>query len=484
MGIHYKRMTESDFKYLESIVGSENVLTDPADLVCYSRDKSMTKRSEWFKLRPKVVVLPASTEEVLEIVRYANREKIPITPRGGGTSFTGNAVPSYGGIVVDLKRMDKIIEIDEDNLMVTAQAGIQVQTLDTELRKHGLMYPDEPTSFPSATLGGRISTRGISYMNSRYGDTHDLVIGLEVVLPYGKVIRVGEGGAYKMAKSAVGYPLKYLFCGHWGTLGIITEAVMRVFPIPEAIEMREFAFDDIRQAFKTAIRLYKTGIRFALLSVNNKYRPMLAKKLNPNAPETESLLSVVLMGPKEEVAGVLPRVMKICLEMGGKDLGPASEHYETRWEFDTAFPGIAYKLGLGPGNWQCDEHGFLATIGPEMFEKFLQIIKKYNIHEDEIYTLQYFSLFPKPAVVTMYRFDECAEDRWSNYQALARELMDEVLKVGGTVSVCHGLGMRRCDEYVSKELGPAFELMKKIKKVLDPNNIMNPGKMMLDTAYE
>jgi glycolate oxidase len=481
--VNYKKMNDAVLESLTSIVGSKNILIDPADLVSYARDKSMTKHSEWFELRPEVVVLPSSTEEVLEIVRLANREKIPITPRGGGTSFTGNAVPSYGGISLDLKRMNKIIEIDEDNLIVTAQSGIQIQTLDRELRKRGLMYPDEPTSFPSATLGGRISTRGISYMNSRYGDTHDLVIGLKIVLPYGDVVKLGGGGGYKMAKSAVGYPLKYLFCGHWGTLGVITEAVMRIFPVPEAIEMREFAFDSLRDTFKTAVRLYKTGIRFALLSVNNKYRPLIAKKLDPHAPVAEGLLSVVLMGPKEEVEGVETRVLKICKEMGGKDLGPVSEHYETRWEFDTAFPGIAYKLGLEPGNWQCDDHGFLGTIGPEMFDKFYKIIKKHGIAEDEIYTLQYFSLFPKPTVITMYRFDEMAEDRWDDYQAVAKELMDEVLKVGGTVSVCHGLGMRRLDEYIPKELGHGYELMKKIKRVFDPNNIMNPGKLKLDVAY-
>ena len=460
------------------------MLTDDSDLVLYARDKSMTPYSEWFSLRPEVALLSASTEEVLEIVRFANKRRIPVTPRSGGCGFTGNAVPTYGGISLDLKRMDKIIEIDEENLTATAQSGIQIQVFDRELRKHGLMYADEPTSFPSNLLGGRIGTNGISYMNSKYGDTIDQVVSLQVVLPYGEVARFGGGSGGKATKSSVGYPLKYLFMGHWGTLGIVTEATVRIFPVPEAMEMREVAFNSFEGAMKAAQRLVRTGFVFTMLAVSDKHRALAIKRsINPSVEIHEGLLSLVLMGTREEVEAVLPRIVKICEEMGGKDLGSSSEHYETRHYLDTAFPGIGYDMGIGSGNWQCEEYSFPPSLAPEAFENFRKILEKHHIAEEEIFTYEIFSFFPKQSEVIMYKLDERDEKRWEDYQKISREMADEVLRIGGSVSTCHGLGQRRLNDYVKKELGNGFDVMLKIKKALDPNNIMNPGKMGLDQAY-
>ncbi len=477
-------MTHSDIEELASIVGESNVLTDDSDLVLYARDKSMTPYSEWFSLRPEIALLPASTKEVLEIVRFANKCRIPITPRSGGCGFTGNAVPTYGGISLDMKRMDKIIEIDEANLTATAQTGIQIKLFDAELRKHGLMYADEPTSFPSNLLGGRIATNGVSYMNSKYGDTIDQVISLQVVLPHGEVARFGGGSSGKATKTSVGYPLKYLFIGHWGTLGIATEATVRVYPVPEAMEIREVAFKSFLQAVKTAQRLVRTGFVFTMLAVSDKHRALAIKhSINPSAEVHEGTVSFVIMGVREEVESVLPRIIKICVEMGGQDLGSSSEHYSTRHYLDTAFPGIGYDMGIGSGNWQCEEYSFPPSLAPETFEKFKQILEKHKIAEEEIFTYEIFSFFPKVTEVVMYKLDERDEKRWQDYQQISREMADEVLRVGGSVSTAHGLGQRRLNEYVEKELGEAFDIMLKIKKALDPNNIMNPGKMDLDQAY-
>lgn len=486
MAISLKKVTEDTIKELKDIVGKENVLTDPADLIIFARDKSMTPKSQWYTHKPDVIVLPSTTAEVQQIVLLANKEKIPITARGAGTTFTGNAVPSYGGISIDMKKMNKIIEIDEENLIVHVQAGISSQTLDRELRKRGLMYPNETTSFPSATVGGNISTSNMSYNNSKYGDALDILIGLEVVLPTGVIHKFGGGGGFKLTKSSVGYPLRYLFVGHWGTLGIITEAALRVYPVPEKVALREIGFDSLEQAFKTARKLYKTGIsQFALLAVNDNCRMQVEKRVfDPSMEVDRALLSYALMGTKEEVEAVEPRILSICSEMGGKDLGDKSEYYETRFDMDTAWPALGQLMGPGPGNWQCDEYAFLSTDGPAMFAKYHSILKKYGIKPEEIFAIEFFSLFPKPTISCMYRIDELDNERFKKYNAATREMADEVLKVGGSVSVCHGLGMRRLDDYVQKELGYGFELMKQIKKIFDPNNIMNPGKMGLDTAYK
>jgi glycolate oxidase len=481
----FSKVSDSDIRDLESIVGRDNILTDEADLVLYSRDKAMTPYSEWYKLRPDVVVLPATTEEVLAIVRFANKRRVPITPRSGGCGFTGNAVPTFGGISLDMKRMNRIVEIDEENLTVTAQAGIQIQELDRVLRQRGYMYADEPTSFPSNLLGGRISTNGISYMNSKFGDTIDQVISLQVVLPYGEVARFGGGSSGKATKTSVGFPMKYLFIGHWGTLGITTEATMRIFPVPEAMEMREIGYDSFENAVQAAQKLVKTGFTFTMLSVGDKYRSIAIKRsVNPNASVYEGTLNFVLMGTREEVQAVEPRILEICIKMGGKDLGSSSGHYETRHYLDTAFPGIGYDMGIGSGNWQCEEYSLPPSLAPKAFNEFRKIIQKHNVTDDEVFTYEIFSFFPKASEVVMYKLDERDENRWNDYMSISREMANEVLRFGGSVSTCHGLGQRRLNDYIERELGPiGYDLMLRIKKTLDPNNIMNPGKMGLDRAY-
>lgn len=486
MSTQYSAITDNLIKELESVVGAENVLVDLTDRILYARDRAITKYSEHFKKVPEVVVLPTTTEEVSKIAKIANREIIPITPYGGGTGFSGNAVPSHGGITIDMKRMNKIIEIDEDNTIVTAQAGIILEDLDKELRKYGLFLADDPVSFPCATLGGRISTHGDSYLMGRYGVISNLVTGMEVVIPTGEVMRFGGGGGYKIAKSSVGYPLRHLFFGAMGTLGIITEAALIAYPIPEETFHGLFAFDEIDSAFKAANRLIKTGIKFSMLSVSDKYRSLLAKNLDPETVVAEWNLSLRLEGLKEEVDALKRKIRKICEEEGGRDLGEevAKSDFEFRHEFDTALPAIAQMFGTGAATWQVEEFGILPTESKRLLKHFIDILKKHGIRNDEITINCQWQFFPYQSQYTGYMINEKAEEKWDTIMGISEEMADAVLKVGGTVSNAHGLGIRRLNKYVQRELGPTFKLMMKIKKIFDPNNIMNPGKMGLEAAYK
>ncbi len=483
----YHRIIDQDVQTLKTIVGNGDVLTDKTDLICYSRDKSMTKHSDYFKKIPEVVVIPETTEEIVQICTFANCKLIPITPRGGGTGFSGNAVPSYGGISLDMKKMNKIIEIDEKNMIVTVQSGINLEMLNNELNKYGVMIGDDPCSFPSASIGGRINTSGVGFRMLRYGNIIDQVIGLIVVLPKGEVIKIGGGGAPKIRKSSVGYPLRYLFFGAMGTLGVISEVILRVFPIPEKIICRSFNYRNITAAFNAAYKIAKIGTGvLSLLTITDKYRLMLVKKIDSKTKIAEYRLSFVIEGTAEEVNVISPRLLNICIEEGGDDLGPevGKEEFQTRHDFDTAYPGIGYTSGLGIANWQDEEHGLLPTESHDkLFDEFIRIFKKYNFTDDEIFTVCQWGFIPYPLDTIEWRFDERDEERWEDYVNVSREMADVVLKYGGTVSAAHGLGMRRLNNYVQKELGYGFELMKQIKKIFDPNNIMNPGKMRLDLAY-
>jgi len=197
----------------------------------------------WAEHMPAVVVLPRTAQQVSEIVKLANRGKIPVVPRAGGTGLNDGAVPLRGGILVDVKRMNQIHEIDLADRTVTVGPGINMLKLNEELKRYGVFYPDTPASYPCSLVGGRIACSGWSLLGSRFGHTRDLVVSFEIVLPTGEIIRVGDGGGKKIRKSSTGYHLKHLFMGHQGTLGIVTEATLELVPRPEAEFAAFFAFD-------------------------------------------------------------------------------------------------------------------------------------------------------------------------------------------------------------------------------------------------
>jgi glycolate oxidase len=229
---------------LTAICGPDHVFTGRSAVFNRARVPAPFPVHKWDEHVPSAVVLPTSAEQVSEVVKLANRHRIPVVPRAGGTGLTDGAVPLRHGILIDIKLMNKIHEIDHDNRTVTVGPGINMLKLNEELRRYGYIYPDNPASYPCSLVGGRIGTSGWSLIGARYGHTRDLVISFEIVLPTGDVIRVGDGGGPKVRKSSTGYQLKHLFMGHQGTLGIVTEATLELVPRPEAEFSMFLSFDD------------------------------------------------------------------------------------------------------------------------------------------------------------------------------------------------------------------------------------------------
>ena len=217
---------------LVQICGEEHVFTGRSARFNRARVPSPFPVHRWDEFAPDAVVLPTSAEQISEVVKLANRERIPVVPRAGGTGLTDGAVPLKHGIVVDVKLMNKILELDIEDRTVTVQPGINMLKLSEELRPHGFIYPDNPASYPCSLVGGRIGTSGWSLIGGRYGHTRDLVISFEMVLPTGEIIRVGDGGGRKVRKSSSGYQLKHLFMGHQGTLGIVDRGDARARQAP------------------------------------------------------------------------------------------------------------------------------------------------------------------------------------------------------------------------------------------------------------
>jgi len=246
---------------LRAIVGDDDrVLGNLSSRVNRTRVPAPFPVHRWADHMPDVAVLPRTAQEVSEIVKLANRLRIPVVPRAGGTGLADGAVPLRGGILVDVKLMNRIGEIDLVDRTVTVGPGINMLKLNEELKRHGVFYPDDPASYPCSLVGGRIGAGGWSLLGARFGHTRENVVSMEVVLPTGEIAQIGDGGGRKLRKSSTALNLKQLFTGHQGTLGICTEATLELAPRPETEFAAFFAFDEYAKAWETTGRLAKSGL--------------------------------------------------------------------------------------------------------------------------------------------------------------------------------------------------------------------------------
>src|SRR5918993_3072102 len=280
----------------------------------------------WGEFVPDAVVLPTSAEQISEVVKLANRERIPVVPRAGGTGLTDGAVPLRHGIMVDVKLMNRILEIDIADRTVTVQPGINMLKLSEELRRHGFIYPDDPASYPCSLVGGRIGTSGWSLIGARYGHTRDLVISFEIVLPTGEIIRVGDGGGKKVRKSSSGYQLKHLFMGHQGTLGIVTEATLELVKRPEAEFSAFWAFPSYLDAWKATGELARSGAAtLAGVVLFDEWKLAYLRRDDeayiPQPDWVKCVVATAMYGTTDEVRPAARRLMRIGRDTGGSYLG-------------------------------------------------------------------------------------------------------------------------------------------------------------------
>ena len=280
----------------------------------------------WADHFPDVAILPKTAEEVSEVVKLANRLKIPIVPRAGGTGLSDGAVPLRGGILVDVKLMNKIHEIDLVDRTVTVGPGINMLKLNEELKRHGVFYPDDPASYPCSLVGGRIGTGGWSLLGARFGHTRDNVVSMQVVLPTGEIVQIGEGGGKKLRRSSTAFNLKQLFTGHQGTLGITTEATLDVAPRPEVEFAAFFAFDDYMKAYETTGILTKSGLAtIAGVVLFDEWKIQYLRRDDeayiPQPDSVKAVVAVAMYGAKCEVEPASKVIMRLGRSRGGKYLG-------------------------------------------------------------------------------------------------------------------------------------------------------------------
>ena len=286
-----------------------------------------------------------------------------MVPRAGGTGLTDGAVPLRHGILVDVKLMNKILELDLDDRTVTVQPGINMLKLNEELRQHGVIYPDDPASYPCSLVGGRIGTSGWSLIGGRYGHTRDLVISFQIVLPTGELIRVGDGGGRKVRKSSTGYQLKHLFMGHQGTLGIVTEAVLELVPRPEAEFAAFFSYPDYETAWRSTGALARSGLAtLAGVVLFDEWKLDYLRRDDeayiPQPDDVRCVVATAMYGTTDEVRPGAKRLLRIGKDTGGAYLGDEISQGDWASRHDRYATPLHGRLRDGqvvPMSWHCED---------------------------------------------------------------------------------------------------------------------------------
>ena len=446
-----------------SIVGNEWFLDTPEDLATYSYD------AFWSEFRPDAVIVPGSTDEISKIMGVANREKINIIPRGAGTNICGGSVARKGGIIIAFHRMNKILEIDAESTCAVVQPGVVTADLQKEVARYGLMYPPDPASMFVSTMGGNVALNAGGPRGVKYGVTRDYLLGLEVVLPSGELIRTGG----KALKNVSGYDLTRLMCGSEGTLGIITEITVRLVPLAPAKATLQAIFSDLDDAATTVSAIIGSGIVPTTLELIDRVVLDVIRDYGGAQfyKEAEALLLIEVDGEEAMVEGQGKRIEKFCKEKGAVVVERAStpEDAERLWQARrSAFGAVAR---LRP-NCIVEDATVPVKRLPEIIRKIVELADKYQLKIGVLAHAGDGNLHP--LIMTDLRDKE----EMARVDKALEEMYKATIAMGGTLSGEHGIGIAK-DRFMAMEFSQsAIDLMRGIKRAFDPNNILNPGSFL------
>ncbi len=454
-------------KKIREIVGTENVLDSDLDLFGYSYDASFMPLLPANK--PDLVVRPLTTEEVSKLMAIAYEYAIPVTPRGAASGRTGGSVPLRGGISLALDRMKKIVELDEKNMMVSAEAGVRTIDLYNCCAARGLFYPPDPASWRFSTIGGNVAENAGGMRAVKYGVTADYVMGLEVVLADGTVLQTGG----KTIKNVTGYDLKHLFTGSEGTLGIITKALFKLIPLPKKRGTVQIMFRSLDDGCMTIHKMLQSGVVPAAAEIMDKFcLDAVARHGNMSvAAAVESCVIIEIDGGDDGVLDTqAKRIEAAAKECGALDFRIARSLEESD-ELWTVRRGLSSAVAALARNRLGEDISVPRDAFPDVVrrirsisEKFKLVIAVYghagdgNIH---------------PSILCDLRNPEEAE----RVHLAVGEIFQAALAVGGTLSGEHGIGVTKRN-YITQALGEAgVKTLKAVKQALDPKGILNPGKI-------
>jgi len=458
-------LSEQIINELQSIVGKDNVFTSKADRICYSYDA--TQQS----FLPDVVVHPGSTDEISRVMKLANRELIPVFPRGAGSGFTGGSLPTRGGIVMCTERMDRILLIDEENLVATVEPGVVTEQFQKAVEKLGLFYPPDPASLKFSTLGGNVAECAGGPRCIKYGVTKDFIIGLEVVTPTGDIITTGG----PTMKGVVGYDLTKLMCGSEGTLGVITRIVIKLLPLPEAKKTMLVLFDSIDGAAQAVSSIIRSKIIPATLEfMDGRTLDCVRQATDLEVPEgARAVLIIEVDGDREFLDKQAARIAEIIKPLGVVEtrIATTPEESEALWQIRRSVSASLRKVN--PDKYNEDICVPRSKV-PEMIRKVDAIAEKYAI------PIVNFGHAGDGNIHVNIMVNKKVSGDTLKAEGAIRDVFKAALELGGTMSGEHGVGIAKAP-YIPLEITPeAARYMKAIKQALDPNNILNPGKIFFD----
>jgi glycolate oxidase len=456
-------LTPAQLARLRAIVGSENVLTSPEDTIPYGFDGTAALKGP-----VSVVVLPGSTEEISAVVKFAGEYGRAIVTRGSGTGLSGGSVPSEGCIVLCLTRLDKIISVDAANLTVRAQCGVITAAIDAAVQQHGLFYPPDPGSMKISTIGGNVAENSGGLRGLKYGVTRDYVMGLEVVLPDGRIAQFGNA----CVKDVAGYSMKDLFIGSEGTLGIITEVLLKVLPRPAARRTMLASYDRMEDAAQTVSDIIAAKIIPCTLEFLDRMTigcvEDYAKIGLPR--DCEALLLMETDGHPAAVAEEAEQMLTLARARGARDVRIARDDAEALQLASARRSAFSALARVRPTTILEDVTVPRDKLA-EMVAFVAEVAKKHNLLVGTFGHMGDGNLHPT------FLTDERNTEEMARVHEALEDIVTKTLALGGTITGEHGVGLAK-KAWLRRQVGEnSHDLMREIKRAWDPRNLLNPGKI-------
>ncbi len=449
---------------IKRIVGRDNVSFSKEDLLCYSYDA--TNRL----FLPDGVVFPRGAEEVSLILKMANSEGFGVVPRGAGSGFTGGSLPVRGGVVVSTEQMNRIIEIDTENLVAVVEPGVVTGELQKRVEDEGLFYPPDPTSLNFSTIGGNIAECAGGPRALKYGVTRDYVLGLEVVLPTGEVTEVGV----RTMKGVVGYDLTRLFVGSEGTLAFVTRAYLKLLPLPETTKTMLAVFQDMNLAARTVAEIIRARIIPSTLEfIDSVCMRCVKDHTGDGLPDADAVLLIEVDGDRDRVEREMDTIKRICSGNGAVEVKVAGDRREVKliWRARRAISPALLKVKPHKIN---EDVVVPRSRIPDLIRGVHEIARKRDI------TIACFGHAGDGNIHVNIMVDrnDPREDRMG--RSAIKDVFELAVALGGTISGEHGVGITKAG-YLDMELSSvSMDAMRRIKRALDPKGVLNPGKIFTE----
>lgn len=453
---------------LRKLFNKEQVLTSLEERICYSYDA--TNKS----FLPDAIVIPHSTEDVVKLMRYAHQHKIPVIPRGAGSGYTGGSLPVKGGIVVTFEQMTKVLLLDKEKKYAVVEPGLVTQEFADYVDRFGLLYPPDPASLKFSTLGGNVAECSGGLKGRKYGVTKNYVLGLETVLSDGQIIRTGilsaSGGNGQNENS---YDLEGLLVGSEGTLGLVTKIALRLLDKVKYEQTVLATFDKMEDAAEVVAAITASGIIPSVLEFidGDTLACVLEYIKVDNIEKAQAVLLIEVDGnDKEEVQQEFEKVLKICKEKRSKSLQYAEtkDEKEKLWKVRRSISASLLRIAPTKVN---EDICVPASKLPAMVKHIQELSQKHQVG------INTFGHAGDGNLHVTFMCDSRNEEQMEKVEKAVDELFDQTLKLGGTLSGEHGIGITKA-KYLEQELGKSgVELTKKIKSAFDPDQIINPGKI-------